>query len=180
MDILHDRLCIYKRKYLARFFSQWECCIQKLQRKSKHILRSMIFFFENPAVYEIMWKNMVQSYRPLMRIGCMRFLCWITKATDTHSVYVILLLFHGNNECTNAPQCYVCSYSTLPALSLLVWNYNFVTLVNTHIVRCVLYCPIFTDICLKIEQIKGAYKRRTQQSIINWIISWRSVKRRVS
>jgi len=127
----------------------------------------MIFFFENPAVYEIMWKNMVQSYRPLMRIGCMRFLCWITKATDTHSVYVILLLFHGNNECTNAPQCYVCSYSTLPALSLLVWNYNFVTLVNTHIVRCVLYCPIFADICLKIEQIKGAYKRRTQQSIIN-------------
>ena len=26
-------------------------------------------------------------------IRCMRFACWITKATDTHSEYVILLTF---------------------------------------------------------------------------------------
>jgi hypothetical protein len=36
----------------------------------------------------------------------MRIACWITKATDTHSQYVILLL-HGNNGYANAPQCYV-------------------------------------------------------------------------
>ena len=45
----------------------------------------------------------------------MRFACWITKATDTHSEYVILL-FDGNNGYSNAPQCHVivrclsCSY----------------------------------------------------------------------
>jgi hypothetical protein len=37
----------------------------------------------------------------------MRFACRITKATDTHSEYVIFLLFHGNNGYANAPQCYV-------------------------------------------------------------------------
>jgi hypothetical protein len=37
----------------------------------------------------------------------MRFACWITKATDTHSEYVIFIAFHGNNCYANAPQCYV-------------------------------------------------------------------------
>jgi hypothetical protein len=34
----------------------------------------------------------------------MCFACWITKATDTHSEYVILP-FHGNNGYAKAPQC---------------------------------------------------------------------------
>jgi hypothetical protein len=37
----------------------------------------------------------------------MHVACWVTKATDTLSEYVILLLLHGNNGYTNAPQCYV-------------------------------------------------------------------------
>jgi hypothetical protein len=43
----------------------------------------------------------------------MRFPCWITKATDTHSEYVILLL-HGNNGYANASLCYV--IRTLPVM----------------------------------------------------------------
>ena len=43
----------------------------------------------------------------------MRFVCWITKATDTHSEYVILL-FHNNSGYANVPQCYVTR--TLPVL----------------------------------------------------------------
>jgi hypothetical protein len=42
----------------------------------------------------------------------MRFACWITKLTDTHSVYVILVAFHCNIGCANAPQYYV--VRTLP------------------------------------------------------------------
>jgi len=37
----------------------------------------------------------------------MHFAYWITKATDMTLVYVILLLFHGNNGYTNTPPCYV-------------------------------------------------------------------------
>ena len=63
----------------------------KVAEKIKtHILCSVFFFFENCAVYEIMWNNIVQPDKPQMT---MRFPCWITKATDTHSEYVIRTAF---------------------------------------------------------------------------------------
>jgi hypothetical protein len=40
-----------------------------------------------------MWKNTVGPGRPQMTIWRMRFVYWITKATDTHSKYVILIPF---------------------------------------------------------------------------------------
>ena len=46
------------------------------------MLGSVTFFPENRAVYEIMWKNILDQAR--------RIACWITKATHTHSDYVIL------------------------------------------------------------------------------------------
>jgi hypothetical protein len=56
-----------------------------------HILCSI--FFLNRTVYETMWKNIVEADRPQMTIWRMRIACWITKATDTHSEYVILITF---------------------------------------------------------------------------------------
>jgi hypothetical protein len=50
---------------------------------------SVTFFFENHAVYEIMWKNIVEQDRPQMTLWSMRVACWIPKATNTHSQYVI-------------------------------------------------------------------------------------------
>jgi hypothetical protein len=61
-----------------------------------HILCSvflLFFFFENRAVYEIMWKNIAESDRPQMAIWRTRIACWIRKATDTYSEYVILIPF---------------------------------------------------------------------------------------
>jgi len=56
----------------------------KFVDKSKiDILCSIIFFFENLAVYEIMWKNILEANRPQMTIWCMRIACWIAKATNT-------------------------------------------------------------------------------------------------
>ena len=51
------------------------------------------FFPENCAVYEIMCKNNVEPGRPQKTIWHMRFARWITKATNTHSEYVILTDF---------------------------------------------------------------------------------------
>jgi len=48
-------------------------------------------FFENCAVYEIMWKNIEEGGRPTMTIWRMRFACWIAKATYTHTQYAILI-----------------------------------------------------------------------------------------
>ena len=40
-----------------------------------------------------MWKNIVQPDRSQKTIRCMRIECWIPKATNTHSEYVILIAF---------------------------------------------------------------------------------------
>jgi hypothetical protein len=48
---------------------------------------------ENRADYEMMWKNMVQPCRTQMAIWRVRITCWIPKATNTHSEYVILIAF---------------------------------------------------------------------------------------
>jgi len=55
--------------------------------------RPKIFFSRKCAVYEIIWKNMVEPNIPQMAIWRMRFACCITKATDTISDYVILIVF---------------------------------------------------------------------------------------
>jgi len=51
------------------------------------------FFFENSTVYEMQCKNILQPDRPQVTIWCMRIACWITKATNTHSEYIILIVF---------------------------------------------------------------------------------------
>ena len=77
--------------HLAQFFSEWEMFQTKVVKKIKtHILCS-ITFFENRAVYEIMWKSTVERGRPQMTTWRMRIACWIPKATNTHSEYVILI-----------------------------------------------------------------------------------------
>ena len=49
------------------------------------------FFPENRAVCGIKWKNMVERGRPQMTIWRMRIACWIPKATNTHSEFVIFV-----------------------------------------------------------------------------------------
>jgi hypothetical protein len=75
------------------------------ENQTSHFMLSN--FLENRATYEIMWKNIVKLGGPQMTIWHVHFACWIPEATNTHSDYIILLLFHCCNGCTNAPQCYV-------------------------------------------------------------------------
>jgi len=42
-------------------------------------------FFENHAVYEIIWKNVVERGRSQITIWRMRIVCWIHKAINTHT-----------------------------------------------------------------------------------------------
>jgi len=43
------------------------------------------FFFENRAVYEIMWEHFVERGRSQMTIWGMRIACWIPKSTNTYT-----------------------------------------------------------------------------------------------
>ena len=51
------------------------------------------YFIEIRAVYEIMWKDVVERVKPQKTIWRMRIACWIPKATNTHSGFVILIAF---------------------------------------------------------------------------------------
>jgi hypothetical protein len=51
------------------------------------------FLFRNRAVYEIMYKSIVQPVRWLVSTWSTRIAAWIPKATNTHSDYVIFTAF---------------------------------------------------------------------------------------
>ena len=60
-----------------------------------------VAFFENLAVNEIMWKNILQPIRLQMTIWRMRISCWTPKATNTFSECVTLFAFplqHWSHE----------------------------------------------------------------------------------
>lgn len=53
-------------------------------------------------------ENIEQPDRPQTKIRWMLIAFWITKATKyTISVYVTIIVFHGNNVKANALQCYI-------------------------------------------------------------------------
>jgi hypothetical protein len=61
-------------------------------RENRNTFHVQQLFPENRAVYEIMWKNYGTAGQATDDniTRRMRFACWITKATDTHSECVIL------------------------------------------------------------------------------------------
>jgi len=54
---------------------------------------SITLFFENRALYGVMWKNMIEPDRPQKTTWRLCILCWVPKATDRHSEYVIRIAF---------------------------------------------------------------------------------------
>ena len=61
-----------------------------------------------------MRKNIVEPDRPQMTIKRMRIACWTTKATNTHSEYVIFIAFLLQQLLPRT--LLIVTYSTLPAL----------------------------------------------------------------
>jgi hypothetical protein len=61
--------------------------------RENHNTFMLSFSLENPAVYEIVWENTVESNRPQITVWRMRIVCWIPKSTNTYSEYVFLITF---------------------------------------------------------------------------------------
>jgi hypothetical protein len=78
--------------YLTEFFVEWEMFQTKVVEKIKTHFMLTDFFF-NCAICEIMWENNVEVARLQVTMWHMHTTCWLTKATDTHSEYVILIAF---------------------------------------------------------------------------------------
>jgi len=77
------------------------------------------FFSENCFFRELTWKNIVEPDRLQMTIWRVRTPCWINKAADTHSEYVILIALPRQQMLGERALCYVCMYSAC----LVVYNF---------------------------------------------------------
>ena len=62
------------------------------QNQNTHCMFSNISS-KNRVFYEITWKNTVELGRPPMTVWRMRIACWLPKATNTQSEYVIRIDF---------------------------------------------------------------------------------------
>jgi hypothetical protein len=75
-----------------------------VEKIKMRFLRSMTPF-ENRDVYEMLWKNNVESYRPQMTIWLIRSSHWIPKTANIHSKYVIQIAFILQQWLYGRPQC---------------------------------------------------------------------------
>ena len=90
---IHTYIYIYIYIIISRsvFHKMRKVSGKYLEKIKTNFLLNNFFFFKNRAVYEIIWKNIVQPSRPQMTIWRMRIECWITKATNTFWKYVIFI-----------------------------------------------------------------------------------------
>jgi hypothetical protein len=154
--------------YLAQFFLEWELFQTRVVEEIKtHFMFCNFFFFENRAVFEIMWKN-VERDRPQMTIWRMRIACWIAKATHTfavcktycfstaplvartrlnvmfvRTVHVLCNLpkFHSDSELVNAQRSKRGWFNIVPLLIIVLFNYT-----------CPLLVRMLCHICDKMSQ----------------------------
>jgi len=114
-DTLHEdqsTFSITSRSFLLRMKSISDKSCR--ETRNTHFMFNDFFFFENRAVYKIMWKIFLERGSPQMTIWRRRIACWVPTATNAHTVSAILLDFHCNNGCTNVSQCYdICTFPFL-------------------------------------------------------------------
>jgi len=59
--------------HLAQFFLEWEMFQAKVEKNIKtHCFPPVTFFFDNRAVYEIKWKNIIQRGKPQINMAHVR------------------------------------------------------------------------------------------------------------
>ena len=79
-----------------------------------HVLFSVTFVF-NPAVYEIMWKNIIERDPIQMTILHMRIAWWIIKATKT--------LVINNNYCFSTSTVVTSTHCVIRTLPVFVFMF---------------------------------------------------------
>ena len=74
-----------------------------------------LFFPENYALNEILWKDIIESDKLQVTIWRMRIAGWVPKATNANSEYVALIAFSLQQRLQERAS--MLRYSTLPGFS---------------------------------------------------------------
>jgi hypothetical protein len=101
---------------LAQFFLKWKKLLKKLET------RFVFKFLSMMCPLQIIWKYTAQLGMSQTTLWCMQIAFWITNATNTHSVYILLIV--------------------LPLQQWLHERAFLMSYTNTAcLVNCLLYCP---------------------------------------
>jgi len=113
----------------------------------------VLFFTNSRSIYELRWKNIVESDRQCMTIWRMRTACCGIKATNTLWGYVNNCCFSTTTICwTNLSHCYVIrniilvwlphsNSNTLLRILNCIWSQNYCVLLiprpnHLHFIKC--------------------------------------------
>jgi hypothetical protein len=103
---------------ISEFFLE----LQLVQTKSVEKINTVFFlqnsFSENPAVYDMMWKNMVEPHMSEMIVRFMRFAYWATKVTTYTHTHT-----HTHTECI-IDTSFPCQQWIKEQASVLGYNYT--------------------------------------------------------
>jgi len=93
MGTLHEGQCKFLIKSLEVHLRMRTVTTDKqcMENQNTHVMFDS--FSENHAVYDLKWNNIVEPGRPQMRVRRIRIACWISKATNTRSEYVLCFAF---------------------------------------------------------------------------------------
>ena len=98
-----------------------------------------IFYLENRAVYEIMWKSTVQPGRPQMTAWSKRITCWIRKFKNIHSEYVLPIVFPLQQWLHERSS--MLRYMYIPCLVLS--QYTALFCVNLYNISCITWLGVY-------------------------------------
>jgi len=94
------------------------------------------FFPENRAIYETMWKNIAETGRPQMTVGCKRTACWIPTATNALKICNIYYF----STATTVARTHLNVTSHVHCLSCLLLFLHFGCTTNHRSIPC--GCPL--------------------------------------
>ena len=106
------------RKYLIQFFLEWEMCQTEVVEKIKRHALCSVTYLDKRAVYEKMWKNVIEQDRPQMTIdhGACAFI--LDKKACRHTLR-ICNTYCFSTETMVTRTCVIVTFtrtSTLPVL----------------------------------------------------------------
>jgi hypothetical protein len=142
--------------------------VEKIKTHIFLLSNFLYFFFENRALCAmIMWNSMLGPDTPLVTLWRMRISCWIIKATNKHSEYLILItcpLQHRLHECASVSRVYVhwlsrsCNYKLsnphLPADTVKYFAIHcFLNSTVSCAVRHISLTPVGCNVCGELMEV---------------------------
>ena len=124
-------------------------------QNTRIMFNNFFLFFENRAVYEIIWKNIVQPDRPHITIWHMRIACWIPKGhkhtlriCNTCCFFTATIISRRASMLRYSSIVCIVIHNIAPRKVVIMWNLFCMHIYIGFIMNCMFFlspvCGLFT------------------------------------